>query len=46
MSPSFTEAIEHVYGEGCGRLVEQAAKKGARRLKLEKSKKAWTRKKR
>ena len=46
MSPNFTEAIEHVYGEGCGRLVEQAAEKGARRLKLEKSKKAWTRKKR
>lgn len=34
ISPSFTEAIEHVYGEGCGRLVEQAAEKGARRLKL------------
>jgi len=34
ISASFTEAIELVYGEGCGRLVEQAAGKGARRLKL------------
>ena len=34
ISPSFTEAIELVYGEGCGRLVEQAAGKGVRRLKL------------
>ena len=34
VSTSFTEAIEVVYGEGCGRRVEQAAEKGARRLKL------------
>ncbi len=34
LSPSFTAAIELVYGEGCGRLVEQAAEKGVRRLKL------------
>ncbi len=34
ISASFTEAIELVYGEGCGRLVEEAAEKGARRLKL------------
>jgi hypothetical protein len=34
ISVSFTEAIELVYGEGCGRLAEQGAKKGAGRLKL------------
>lgn len=34
ISVSFTEAIELVYGEGCGRLVEEAAEKRARRLKL------------
>ena len=34
LSVHFTETIEIVYGKGRGRLVEQAAKKGARRLKL------------
>jgi hypothetical protein len=34
ISSRFTEAIELVYGEGCGRLVEQEAGKGSRRLKL------------
>ena len=34
ISSSFTDAIELVYGEGCGRLVEQEAGKGTRRLKL------------
>ncbi len=38
ISSSFTDAIDIVYGEGCGKLVEQAAAKGARRLKLEKAK--------
>jgi hypothetical protein len=30
----FTGAIDLVYGGGCGRLVEEAAGKGARRMKL------------
>jgi hypothetical protein len=34
ISASLTDAIECVYGEGCGRLVVQAASKGARRLKF------------
>ena len=34
VSAGFTEAIEQVYGEGCGKLVEQAAGKGIKRLKL------------
>jgi hypothetical protein len=34
ISASLTAAIDCVYGEGCGGQVEQAAGKGARRLKL------------
>jgi hypothetical protein len=34
LSSSFTDAIELVYGEGRGRLVERAAGKGIKRLKL------------
>jgi len=34
LSSHFTETIELVYGEGCGRLVEQAAAKGAKKLRL------------
>ena len=34
ISSSFTEAIELVYGEGCGRLVEQEAGKGTKLLRL------------
>lgn len=34
LSPGFTEAIKLVYGERCGRLVEQEAGKGAQQLKL------------
>ena len=34
ISASLTEAIDCVYGEGCGGLVEQAARKGDKRLKL------------
>jgi hypothetical protein len=31
LSPGFVEAIERVYGEGCGSQVRQAAEKGERR---------------
>lgn len=34
LSPHFTETIEFVYGEGCGRLVEEAAARGAKKLRL------------
>jgi Fe-S-cluster containining protein len=34
ISSSFAEAIEQVYGEGCGRLVERAAGKGTKLLRL------------
>jgi hypothetical protein len=34
MCPSFVEAIEVVYGEGCGTIVEQEAAKGLRRTML------------
>ncbi len=44
ISSSFTKAIDIVYGEGCGKLVEQAAAKGVGRLKLEKGKKPRARK--
>lgn len=35
ISPAFLEAIELVYGDGSGRLVQQAVKKGAARLRLD-----------
>jgi hypothetical protein len=34
LSPGFVEAIELVYGEGCGTQVKQAAKNGERRTLL------------
>lgn len=34
MSPGFVEAIERVYGEGCGEQVRQAAENGERRTLL------------
>ena len=34
LSPHFTETVELVYGEGCGKLVEKAAGKGAKQLRL------------
>ena len=34
ISSSFTEAIELVYGEGCGRLVEREAGRGTKLLRL------------
>ncbi len=34
LSPGFVEAIEQVYGEGCGLQVKQAAENGARRTLL------------
>jgi hypothetical protein len=34
MSPGFIEAIEGVYGEGCGTQVKEAAESGERRTLL------------
>jgi len=34
LSPGFVEALERVYGEGCGTQVEQAAENGERRTLL------------
>jgi len=34
LSPGFVEAIELVYGEGCGTQVRHAAEKGDRRTLL------------
>lgn len=34
VSPGFVDAIEQVYGEGCGMQVQQAAEKGERRTLL------------